>query len=202
MELLRVVNTPSRRKVIFADDSSKSSTLINELWQALLLSLGRSFQILSARGAPRRSPIFAPASAPPKAATSGPDPRAIAIKQADIFRPVVKQKSTFSLALHNVLDGPIRPTPPAPVAKVGEAAMFVRQRAVKGAEEVQARVAGRIEANPVGNKMVTEARGFSERTFGWEGRTWAGRKVEEALPDAESVQWIIDSERISRTILS
>jgi hypothetical protein len=118
----------------------------------------------------------------------------MAIKQADIFRPVVKQKSTLSLALQNVLDGPIRPTPPTPVAKVGEAAMIVRQRAVKSAEDVQAQVVGRIEATPLGNKVVSEAKGWSARTHAWVGRTWATRRFDGVLPDVELALWIIDSE--------
>jgi hypothetical protein len=189
MELLRVANTPARRKAIFSD-MSRSPPLINSLWQEMLLSLGRSYQTLSSRG-------IASASRPPSAikpASTGPDPRSIAIKQADIFRPVVKQKSTLSLALQNVLDGPIRPTPPTPVTKVGEAAMIVRQRAVKSAEDVQAQVVGRIEATPLGNKVVSEAKGWSARTHAWVGRTWATRRFDGVLPDVESALWIIDSE--------
>ncbi|WVQ96832.1 hypothetical protein IAU59_003939 [Kwoniella sp. CBS 9459] len=174
MELLRVSHIPAKRKIIFEDISK--SPLVLELWQALLLQLGQVYSNLS--GAPSSS---AAASAPLK--SSAPDPRAIPIKQGDIFRPISKQKSGYNLS--SVLDGPIRSVPPEPVAKVSELGAV----AVKRAEEVQGQVLGKIQATPVGGAVLSEAKGYRASVEGWMGKEWARRGLRTSNVGVE--EWLI-----------
>ncbi|WWD18367.1 hypothetical protein CI109_102817 [Kwoniella shandongensis] len=182
MELLRNVHIPLRRKALF-DDISKSPTLTTELWQELLLQLGRVHSTLVSRGAPSSSST---ASRPATARPSAPDPRAIPVRQGDIFRPITKQRSTFGLKA--VLDGPIRSAPPEPVVKVTQAGAL----AVKRVEAVQDQVMGRIEATPVGGAIVGEAKGLRKGVYDWAGKEWAKRNMRIALADMLIAQRIIE----------
>ncbi|KAK8858480.1 hypothetical protein IAR55_002707 [Kwoniella newhampshirensis] len=180
MELLRNVHVPLRRKALF-DDISKSPTLTTELWQELLLQLGRVHSTLVSRGAPSSTAARPAASRP-----SAPDPRAIPIRQGEIFRPLTKQRSTFGLKA--VLDGPIRTAPPESVVKASQ----VGAMAVKRVEEVQGQVMGRIEATPVGGAIVSEAAGLKKSAHDWAGKEWAKRNIQLALGDMLIAQRIIE----------
>ncbi|WVQ80581.1 hypothetical protein IAT38_002686 [Cryptococcus sp. DSM 104549] len=183
MELLRVVHVPLRRKAIF-DDIAKSSNLTLELWQELLLQLGRVNYTLITRGTPGTAK-----AAPPTLAASavGPDPRAIPVRQADIFRPTLKNKSS-SFGLKGVLDGPIRATPPSPVAKLGQASAL----AVKSLEGVQGEVVKRIEAAPAGRVLVGEAQVARKGVNEWGGKEWGRRSVRAVLGDVLIAQRVIE----------
>nr|XP_019045790.1 hypothetical protein I302_06181 [Kwoniella bestiolae CBS 10118]OCF24720.1 hypothetical protein I302_06181 [Kwoniella bestiolae CBS 10118] len=163
MELLRISHIPSHRKVFFSD-ISKSPNLTTELWQELLLQLGSINSKLSSSP----STPTAASSAPPK--PSAPDPRAIPIKQGDIFRPIAKKQSTYGLK--EILDGPIRSAPPAPepVVKVGNLA-------IAQVEKVQSQVVHRIEATPIGTTALGEVRSYRQGAYDWMGREWAGRNL-------------------------
>ncbi|OCF30604.1 hypothetical protein I316_07732 [Kwoniella heveanensis BCC8398] len=174
MELLRISHIPAKRKIIF-DDISKSPLAL-ELWQALLLQLGQVHSNLSGSSSTSSTP-----SAPSR--PSAPDPRAIPVKQGDIFRPVTKQKSGYSLS--SVLDGPIRSVPPEPVAKVTELGAV----AVKRAEEVQGQVIGKIQATPVGGAVLSEAKGYRASIEGWMGEEWARRGLRVSNAGVE--EWLI-----------
>ncbi|WVF69334.1 hypothetical protein IAT40_004110 [Kwoniella sp. CBS 6097] len=174
MELLRVSHIPAKRKIIFEDISKAPLAL--ELWQALLLQLGQVHSNLSGGSVSSAAP-----SAPVK--SSSPDPRAIPIRQGDIFRPIVKQKSGYNLS--SVLDGPIRSVPPEPVAKVSELGAV----AVKRAEEVQGQVIGKIQATPVGGAVLSEAKGYRASIEGWMGKEWARRGLRSSNVGVE--EWLI-----------
>ena len=180
MELLRVAHDPIRRQAIFID-ISKTPSLIHEIWQELLLHLGRANYKLVTRGGSR--PLIA--SSVPQT-TAQPDPRAIPIKQADIFRPVAQKPLTFGLSL---LDGPVRAKPPQPVIKATEKTL----RAVNEIKQVQGQVLERIESTPTGHTVLIEATGRLDIIYGWAAEEWARSSVERSLPDQDLVRHIIDS---------
>lgn len=184
MELLRILHDPVRRKAIFSD-ISKTPPLTHELWQELLLYLGRANFIIVTRGGSRPlSTSSAPRAAP------APDPRAIPIKQGDIFRPVVKKPSSFGLSS---LDGPVRTAVPSePVLRINHKAQEVEIKAVGQAKQIQGEVTKRIEANPTGHQVLGEAEGWLDAIYGWMGIEWARRNVERALPDQGVIRLLIE----------
>ncbi|WWC88802.1 uncharacterized protein L201_003715 [Kwoniella dendrophila CBS 6074] len=172
MELLRISNIPAQRKVFFSDIAN-TPNLTTELWQALLLQLGQiNAQLVSI-------PPSANSTAAP-ARPSAPDPRSIAVKQGDIFRPIAKKQSTYGLK--GVLDGPIRSVPPEPVAKVAQ----VGNLALQKAEQVQGQVVGKIEATPIGESVLGEARGYKQSIHDWMGKEWAIRGL-----NANASDWLL-----------
>jgi hypothetical protein len=184
MELLRISHDPVRRETIFSDISK--TPLTHEIWTELLLHLGRVNHNLVTRGGSR--PLTT--SAVPQA-VKPPDPRAIPIKQADIFRPVVKKPTTFGLSL---LDGPVvRAVPPEPVMRATQATMQIEGKAVEKAKKLQSEVVGRIEATPTGHTALGEAAGWIDAVYGWVGGEWARRSVERSLPDPDVFRLIVDS---------
>ena len=186
MELIRVVQLPARRKAIFADITRPPTpTLTHEIWQELLLHLGRVHYTLVTRGGSRS--FSAPAAS--QAAVT-PDPRSISVKQADIFRPVVKQKSSYGLSL---LDGPIRAVPPQPVTQLVQATRQIESKAVAQAKQVQNEVVGRIEATPMGHTVLGEADGWTDAVYSWMGLEWAGRSIGQSLPDMDLARLVLDS---------
>ncbi|WWC95968.1 hypothetical protein V866_002835 [Kwoniella sp. B9012] len=177
MELLRISHIPSHRKIFFSD-TSKSPNLIVELWQELLLQLGSVNSKLSS------SSTSVPRSSVPSK-PSVPDPRAIPIKQGDIFRPIAKKRSTYGLK--EILDGPIRSTPPAPepIAKVGNLA-------IQKVEQVQSQVVHRIEATPIGTTALGEVRSYRQGAYDWMGKEWARRNIRLCAGDWILAQRIIE----------
>ncbi|WWD04733.1 hypothetical protein V865_002804 [Kwoniella europaea PYCC6329] len=177
MELLRISHIPSHRKIFFSDIST-SPNLIVELWQELLLQLGSVNSKLSSSSTP------VPRSSVP-AKPSVPDPRAIPIKQGDIFRPIAKKQSTYGLK--EILDGPIRSTPPAPepIAKVGNLA-------IQKVEQVQSQVVHRIEATPIGTTALGEVRSYRQGAYDWMGKEWARRNIRLSAGDWILAQRIIE----------
>lgn len=186
MELLRVSHLPNRRKAIFTD-ISKTPTLTAELWQELLVHLGRIHHNLVTRGGYR----IASASSAARP-SSAPDPRSIPVRSADIFRPATKPQSSLQLALKNVLDGPVR-APPQPVLKVQQLGRMAQVEAGKKAEEVQKQVMGRIEATPVGATVLSEAKGWNKAMWSWVGEQWVTRTVQRSLPEVLLAKRIIES---------
>ena len=183
MEVRRVVHNPARRKAIF-NDISQSPPLTHQIWQGLLLHLGRTNYALVTRGGSRpltASP--APRSAP------APDPRAIPIKQADIFRPAVKKPSTFGLSL---LDGPVRAMPPEQVLRAAQKAVQIEGKAAEQVKQLQGRALEKIEGTETGHKVLDEAQSRLSAVYEWAGEDWAGRSVERSLPDREIIQHVID----------
>jgi len=200
MELARVAHNPARRKAIFADMPSHSSTepLIVELWTELLLRLGRNYQLLSSRGGSRLTAAMA--SAP---AQSVQDSHAIPIKSGDILRPAVRQRSRFSAILQNLLDGPARMQPPVAVAvqRIELTAKELKPKTVEQVWSLGTGVVGRLEATPSGKAFVDEGRIAVESVEGWvqslytlTGTEWAEQSVGRSRPDPEKMEWIIDSE--------
>nr|XP_019012623.1 uncharacterized protein I206_02118 [Kwoniella pini CBS 10737]OCF51404.1 hypothetical protein I206_02118 [Kwoniella pini CBS 10737] len=180
MELLRISHIPAHRAAFFSD-ISKSPNLTTELWQELLLQLGRVNSKLSA------PPVTASSgTTPPPAKPAVPDPRAIPIKQGDIFRPIAKKQSTYGLK--EILDGPVGQAPPEPVAKVAQ----VGTLAIKKAEEVQTQVVGRIEATQIGGTVLGEARGWRQGLYDWLGKEWAIRGLRGNAADWILAQRIIE----------
>nr|XP_018262516.1 uncharacterized protein I303_05533 [Kwoniella dejecticola CBS 10117]OBR84674.1 hypothetical protein I303_05533 [Kwoniella dejecticola CBS 10117] len=180
MELLRISHVPAHRKALFSDISN-SPNLTTELWQELLLQLGRINSRLSAP-----LPTASTGTAPPPAKPAVPNPRAIPIKQGDIFKPIAKKQSTYGLK--EILDGPVGQAPPEPVAKVAQ----VGTLAIKKAEEVQNHVVGRIEATPIGGNVLSEARGWRQGLYDWLGREWAIRGLRSNARDWLLAQRIIE----------
>lgn len=187
MELLRVVSIPRHRKIFF-DDISKSPSLISQLCQELLLQFGKVHNVLVNRGVTiqpqntKSSPVAA------SGISTAHDERKISIRQADIFRPLAKPKSTFNLK--SILDGPIQATAPSPVVKLGQAGTL----AIKHVESVQDRVVGRIEGNPVGGAIVNEAKGARKGVNEWAGKEWGRRSVRSVLGEVLVAQRVIESE--------
>lgn len=190
MELLRVSHDKSRRAGIFiadADKSGKQLVYVLELWQALLLNFGRSYQTLSTRGGSR--PLTTARPAPP----SAPDPRAIKVQQADVFRPINKPKSAIEAALQSTLDGPVRPTPPA-VVNAEKVVLNVESKALKQVEGVAQQALKRIEGVPVGEAVLAETKGLVQGVYQWYGRDWAKRSVGTSVPDPSVTNWTMESE--------
>lgn len=190
MELLRVSHDKSRRATIFiagAETSGKQLVFILEVWQTLLLNFGQSYRTLYTRGGQRS--LTASRPAPP----SAPDPRAIKIQQADVFRPATKPKSAIETALQSALDGPVRPTPPA-VLNAERAVLEVENKALKQVEDAAQKAIKRIEGVPVGEAVVAETRGMIQGVYRWYGREWAKRSVATSLPDPSVIHWTIESE--------
>ncbi|WRT67649.1 uncharacterized protein IL334_004621 [Kwoniella shivajii] len=181
MELLRISHIPSHRKALFSD-VSKSPNLIIELWQELLLQLGQVNVSLSSAIPSQDSP---PTSSTPSR-PNAPDPRSIPIRQADIFRPITKKQSTYGLK--EVLDGPIKSIPPAPIAKATE----VTNLAVSKIEQVQSQVVGKIETTPIGETVLKETRGWKKGFYEWIGQDWAKRGLKNNAKDWLLAQRIIE----------
>ncbi|OXB37300.1 hypothetical protein LQV05_003651 [Cryptococcus neoformans] len=185
MELLRVVSIPRHRKIFF-DDISKSPSLISQLCQELLLQFGKVHNVLINRGvtvepqSTRSSPVAA------SVISTAHDERKIPVRQADIFRPLTKPKSTFNLK--NILDGPIQATPPSSVVKLGQAGTL----AMKHVESVQDRVVAQIEGNPFGGAIVNEAKGTRKGVNEWAGKEWGRRSVRSVLGDVLVAQRAIE----------
>lgn len=191
MELLRVAHDYSRRSHIFDEPSalpSARTVLVHEIWQELLIQFGKSYKTLTTRGGTLRAPI---ASAPVK--PSAPDPRAIQVKQADVFRPVTKQQSAIGSVLQNVLDGPVRPTPPS-VLNAEQKVVAVESKALKQVEGVAREAVKRLEGYEQGRVVVNDTKGIVERVYLWSGKEWARRNVQTSIPDQMIVIWLIDSE--------
>ena len=178
MELVRVSHDPARRKVIFSD-VSKMPILTHELWQELLLLLGRSYQSIQARGGRLQPSGPIARVSPPRV-----DPHTIKPVQADIFRPVAQKKSKIETVLQNVLDGPIRPPPPA-VMQAERAVLKAETSTMKGVARVQKGVLDKVGAFPVGG-VLSAARGVK-------GMIWAKRSIEASIPDPIRLEWILDS---------
>ncbi|WVQ86647.1 hypothetical protein IAS59_000361 [Cryptococcus gattii] len=185
MELLRVISIPRCRKIFF-DDISKSPSLISQLCQELLLQFGKVHHVLINRGAaiqPQNSQLSPVASS---TISATPDERKIPVRQADIFRPLAKPKSTVNLK--SVLDGPIQASTPSPVVKLAQ----VGTLAIKHVESVQDQVVGRIEGNPVGDAIVSEAKGARKNVNEWAGKEWGRRSVRSVLGEVLVAQRVIE----------
>ncbi|ORY31431.1 nucleoporin protein Ndc1-Nup [Naematelia encephala] len=183
-ELLRVSNLPNRRQALFADiprnPSSTSQSLICDLFENLLILLGRSHQTLVTRGGALSS-----SSSPAPTSRPAPDVHTAQIRSADIFRPVAKPKSI----LQNLLDGPIRSgPPPIPVQKAEIQVKQITGKAVERVEGVKKDVIGRIEGYPV----VVKANGWLGAVYAWSGEEWARRNVVSAIPDVDQIRLIVD----------
>lgn len=186
MELLRVISIPRCRKIFF-DDISKSPSLISQLCQELLLQFGKVHHVLINRGAaiqPQSSQLSPVASS---TISATPDERKIPVRQADIFRPLAKPKSTVNLK--SVLDGPIQASTPSPVVKLAQAGTL----AIKHVESVQDQVVGRIEGNPVGDAIISEAKGARKNVNEWAGKEWGRRSVRSVLGEVLVAQRVIES---------
>jgi hypothetical protein len=191
MELLRVSYDPTRRSKIFNEPAASPNArtvLVLEIWQELLLHFGAAYKTLATRNG-----AVVTRGAPLPARPSGPDPRAIQVKQADVFRPVVKQKSTIGLALQNVLDGPVKPTPPA-VINAEQAVIAAESKALKQVEGVAKEAVKRLEGYERGKVVVKETQGIIESIFTWSGQQWARKSVRTSVPEPMVVEWILDSE--------
>lgn len=178
LELQRVAHTPQRRKEIFADTSRPALT--HEIYKALLLSLGDSYAALSFRPAPR-----APKTAP------APDSHSISLKSADIFKPA--RKTGLQALVTSVLDSKPTPTPPV----VLEAAKSVHAVEKAVAKRVEAPVVAAeqwAESAPILGPVFSSVRlvrgGFAQ----WAGAEWARRKVSAAVPQADRLSRLVDSE--------
>jgi len=186
MELLRVVHDKPRREIIFLD-ISRSPVLTHEIWQELLLQLGRQYQHLSTRGGSLSS------SRPVPVQASGPDPRAIQVRQADVFRPSAKPKSGLQSAIENVLDGPIEPTPPQ-VINAERKVLEVGAKPLKQIEGLLEVGLEKVESTRTGEVIVQTSLGMKQDVQQWTGKEWARRNVRNSLPEPEVIRWIIDSE--------
>lgn len=185
MELMRVARIPTRRQAIFGDLSTHP-VFVHQLFEALLLQLGKRYTTISTRGGLRTA---AKAAAPVK--PSGPDPRALQVKQADIFRPTVKANSAIGSTLQNVLDGPVI-APPSWAAKVDPS--VVGPKALAQVEGAASGAVKMIEGKPYGDRVVVEGRGLLKSLYAWTGREWARTNVATCLPDPMTIAWIVDGE--------
>jgi len=185
MELMRVARIPARRQAIFGDLSTHP-VFVHQLFEALLLQLGKRYTTISTRGGLRPA-VKAAAPVMP----TGPDPRALQVKQADIFRPTVKANSAIGSTLQNVLDGPVI-APPAWAAKVDPS--VVGPKVLGQVEGVASEAVKMIEGKPYGDKVIVEGRGVLKSLYAWTGREWARNNVAICLPDPMVVSWIIDGE--------
>lgn len=190
MELLRIAHNESRRKAIFSDVAT-SPFLVLEIWQELLLIVGRAHYALATRHMVDGSGERAVRTT---AQPSQPDPRQIALKQGDIFRPAQKPKSAVTSVLQTVLDGPASASPPAAVLQAMRSAADLKAKAIKEADGVQAQVMGRIEAMPVGSRVASQAKGMSQGISGLVGRSWAQRKVRLVVPNLTPAKRAVDRE--------
>lgn len=66
--------------------------------------------------------------------------------------------------------------------------------AIKHVESVQDRVVGRIEGNPVGGAIVSEAKGARKGVNEWAGKEWGRRSVRSVLGEVLVAQRVIESE--------
>lgn len=183
MELMRVARIPARRQAIFGDLSTQP-VFVHQLFEALLLQVGKRYTTISTRGGLRPA---VKAAAPVK--PSGPDPRALQVKQADIFRPTVKANSAIGSTLQNVLDGPVI-APPAWAAKVDPS--VVAPKVLGQVEGVASGAVKMIEGKPYGDRVLVEGRGFLKSLYAWTGREWARNNVAICLPDPMTISWIVD----------
>lgn len=187
MELLRVISIPRCRKIFF-DDISKSPSLISQLCQELLLQFGNVHHVLVSRGATSKPQSSQSSPVASSTISTTADERKIPVRQADIFRPLAKPKSTINLK--SVLDGPIQASTPSPVVKLTQAGTL----AMKHVESVQDQVVGRIEGNPVGDAIVSEAKGARKNVNEWAGKEWGRRSVRSVLGEVLVAQRVIESE--------
>ncbi|KAK4686253.1 nucleoporin NDC1, partial [Tremellales sp. Uapishka_1] len=178
MELLRVSQNPTRRKAIFTDMST-SPSLTHQLWEELLLALGRSYTTLVTRGGGSSTAAVQQAATPRQ-----PDPRSLPVKQADIFKPNLKHKSTIS----SFLDGPVRAMPPAPVIKAVRAVELAEQNALKQIDTTRSKVLGKIDSVPAGHAALR----WKDLVLGSMSAYGAERYVDTSLPDLVLVQRIIE----------
>jgi len=197
MELLRVCRIPERRKALFEDVSSTPNTT-TELWQSLTSLLEKADATIINRGG-TRLPAAAPARPSPP---SAPDPRTIPIKQGDIFRPVVKKKSTIESIVQNVLEGPGKPPlqtvvpVPTKLLQVGEKAKQLEVKAIEGAQkqiqDTQKLVHEKIEGVKGSQEVINEITGAWERIH----QSFSGVFIEKylgSIPQKQQIQWIVDS---------
>lgn len=191
MELLRAVQLPERRRVIFADitkSPSQGQALTADFFQELLFQLGRINMTLVTRGGSRS---FGSAAAPN--ASTQLDAHTLQLKSGDIFRPVSKQRSAFGQVIQNVLDGPVTPQPPPPtVAKINAEARMITDKAMEKASAVQGKFLRQIEASPIGQSVMVKTQGWFDGAHRWAGREWARRNVDRAMPRLEDVRLIIN----------
>ncbi|KIR75783.1 hypothetical protein I310_00480 [Cryptococcus deuterogattii CA1014] len=185
MELLRVISIPRCRKIFF-DDISKSPSLISQLCQELLLQFGNVHHVLVSRGATSKPQSSQSSPVASSTISTTADERKIPVRQADIFRPLAKPKSTINLK--SVLDGPIQASTPSPVVKLTQAGTL----AIKHVESVQDQVVGRIEGNPVGDAIVSEAKGARKNVNEWAGKEWGRRSVRSVLGEVLVAQRVIE----------
>ncbi|KIR29716.1 hypothetical protein I309_01201 [Cryptococcus deuterogattii LA55] len=185
MELLRVISIPRCRKIFF-DDISKSPSLISQLCQELLLQFGNVHHVLVSRGATSKPQSSQSSPVASSTISTTADERKIPVRQADIFRPLAKPKSTINLK--SILDGPIQASTPSPVVKLTQAGTL----AIKHVESVQDQVVGRIEGNPVGDAIVSEAKGARKNVNEWAGKEWGRRSVRSVLGEVLVAQRVIE----------
>ncbi|KAL7423217.1 hypothetical protein Q5752_002517 [Cryptotrichosporon argae] len=182
-EVQRVAHLPARRKALFAD-LSRSPPPLRELWHALLLDLARAHAAL----APPR------AAAAPRPATPPADRHSIALKQADIFRPVSRQKSMLALAVQGVLDRPGTAS-----VTVATPALPGQARAIAGAKKIETAVAKSIEgpvAHAKAAPVVKRSLGLYHTAAGaataWTAQTWARRSVRTRVPEPDRLARLVD----------
>lgn len=173
------------------DDISRTPVLTHEIWQELLLQLGRQYQHLSTRGG------YLISSRPAPVQPSGPDPSAIQVKQADVFRPTTKPKSGLQSTIQSVLDGPIEPTPPQ-VINAERTVLQVGAKPLKQIEGLLGQGLGKVESTRTGGVIVQTSLGMREEVHQWIGKEWTRRNIRISLPDPEILRWIIDSKSRSR----
>ncbi|GMK57371.1 hypothetical protein CspeluHIS016_0402050 [Cutaneotrichosporon spelunceum] len=181
IELQRVAHTVKRRKEIFADTSRPA--LVHDLFRAILLILGDSYTTLAAKGRKSTSPTTAPAR-------PVQDSHSMAVKSADIFRPVSKPGALEGF-VSTVLKGKPAPTP-EPV-----------RTALKRAHEAEVAVAKKVEADapaleravdrtpflgPVIAVIKLVRGGFND----WAGREWSRRSVAAAVPEPDRLERLVD----------
>jgi hypothetical protein len=193
MELLRVVNIPARRKALL-NDMSSTPTLVHAMWQELLGTLSTATNTLATRGGRLAS---TPPAQPNRAAPSGPDPNAIPVRQADIFRPAVKSTSAFQSLLQGVLEGPVKTEAPLPLIKAGEAVKQIEAKALEQGTEVGQKVVRWFDSIPIGGMVIGQTLDIWAAIRGGLMRYGASRYVDASLPDVQQAIWVIDGELLS-----
>lgn len=190
MELIRIVHSPERRKVIFSDVATNAQPdLTTALWQELLVHLGRVNQTLVTRGGTRVATRPAPSSVP---ASRPSDARAIPLQSGAIFRPSIKNQSGLQTFFTSVLDGPIQATP--------QTIKKVQQIEGKGEEKAKEVARGALEwaeRKSIAGPVLKQSSTYMEEHF-WNqvGREWTRRHVALSLGDFALARRIIESQSL------